>query len=117
MGNLGMYQWMTFVSKKVGGPKNFMLLVALGGYATLRTAEWAGKTAFKAIKGKDMDGRIYTVKSSYAIGGDDKGCCEFVAGDQYRILETDGDAVLIEKIGDSNNPYFADKRLLEEITE
>ena len=37
-------------------------------------------------------------------------------GDEFYVLETDGDVILIEKIRDSNNPYFVDIKLLNEIS-
>ena len=40
----------------------------------------------------------------------------FSVGDQYRILELDGDAALIEKIGDKNNPYFVSAKFLNSIS-
>ena len=39
------------------------------------------------------------------------------SGDSFNVLESDGDAVLIEKIGDSNNPYFVSSELLKEISD
>lgn len=39
------------------------------------------------------------------------------SGDSFNVLESDGEAVLIEKIGDSNNPYLVSSELLEEISD
>lgn len=39
----------------------------------------------------------------------------FKIGDQFRVLEIDRDAVLIEKIVDNNNPYFVSEELLTNI--
>lgn len=41
---------------------------------------------------------------------------EFKIGDQFRVLETVKNAVLIEKIGDDNNPYFVSVEFLEMIS-
>ena len=117
MGNLGMYQMITTVSKKVGGPVYFLLMVAAGGYVTGRSVEWTGKSIFKALAEEEKDNRIHTVKSSYVIAGNEEKYCELGPGDQYKILARDGDAVLIEKIGDQNNPYYVSKSFLENITE
>ena len=43
MGNLGWYQLITTWSKKVGGPKTLLLLIAAGGYAIVRSVEAGGK--------------------------------------------------------------------------
>lgn len=40
----------------------------------------------------------------------------FKIGDQFRVLEIDRDAVLIEKIVDNNNPYFVSEELLTNIS-
>lgn len=117
MSNLGMYQLITTVSKKAGGPVNFLLMVATGGYITGRTVEWAVKNIFKALAEEEKDSRIHTLKSSYVIAGNEGKYCELGPGDQYRILARDGDAVLIEKIGNQNNPYYVSKSFLENITE
>lgn len=117
MGNLGMYQMITIISKRVGGPVNLLLMVAAGGYITGRTVEWAGKSIFKALAEEEKDSRVHTVKSSYVIAGNEEKYCELQPGDQYRILARDGDAVLIKKIGDQNNPYYVSKSFLENITE
>ena len=92
-------------------------MVAAGGYITGRTVEWAGKSIFKALTEEEKDSRIYTVKSSYVIAGNEEKYCELGPGDRYRILVKDGDAVLIEKIGDQGNPYYVSKSFLENITE
>lgn len=38
-------------------------------------------------------------------------------GDSYQVLERDKDAVLIKKIGDTNNPYFVFADLLHSISD
>ena len=38
-------------------------------------------------------------------------------GDKFKVLESDGDAVLIEKIGDLTNPYFVSAELLKDISD
>lgn len=43
MGNLGWYQLLTTWAKKVGGPKQLMLLLAAGGYIIIRPVEAGGK--------------------------------------------------------------------------
>lgn len=122
MGNLGMYQWMTFVSKKLGGPKTFLLLVAAGGYGVGKIVELTGKAGIKMLSNKQQvnslgkDETIYTVKTGYTVCGAEKSHCEFKAGDQYRILCSDGQAVFIEKLGDDNNPYCVSKEILQQIT-
>lgn len=41
----------------------------------------------------------------------------FNVGDNYRVLNHDGDAILVEKLGDGNNPYYVSADFLKEISE
>lgn len=59
-----------------------------------------------------LDTIIYSVT---AEGVSNEGL-EFKIGDQFRVLEKDKDAVLIEKIGDDNNPYFVSEELFKNIS-
>ena len=42
---------------------------------------------------------------------------QFHIGETFKVLERDGNAVLIEKIGDNNNPYFVASEFLNEISD
>jgi hypothetical protein len=124
MSNLGAYQWITTVSKKVGGPVNLLLLTGAAGAAAGITVYKCGETVIKkcvkAVKTRKIDKTptenersLYRVnESSVSNEG-----LNLNAGDQFYILETDGDAVLIEKIGDDNNPYFVSAELLHNISD
>ena len=117
MSNLGLYQTMTTVAQKVGGPKKLLLLVAAGGYGVLRIGEAGIKKFIRVIiqyKNNNMiSSKLYVVHSA---GESNEGLC-FVVGDAFRVLESDGDAVLIEKIGEDNNPYFVSRELLLTISD
>jgi len=120
MGNLGAYQVMTTVSKKVGGPVKLAAGIAVGGYVVIRTAEGVIKTGIKKVKkhreAKEIalnTSKLYTV---HECGESNEGLI-FNISDTYRVLEKDGDAVLIEKIGDANNPYFVSEELLRKISD
>lgn len=54
----------------------------------------------------------YTIQND---GTDSQGLT-FKTGDKIRVLETADDAVLIEKVGDKNNPYFVSADFLKTIT-
>lgn len=117
MSNLGTYQWLTTAAKKVGGPKNLVLIIAGTGAAVYKGSEIVVKKTVKKIKKKirihqltEMaDTKVYSVT---AEGISNEGLA-FKIGDQFRVLETNKDAVLMEKIGDDNNPYFVSEELLE----
>lgn len=117
MSNLGAYQWITTMSKKVGGPEKLIALIATGSIAIYKGSEIAIKKLIKAVKQSkakaEKKGSIYTV----TIPGESNEGLKFNIDDQFYVLETDGDIILIEKIGDSNNPYFVDKKLLKRISD
>ncbi len=120
MSNLGDYQRMTILAKKVGGPKNLAVIIA-GAGAVASVALYKGgeivkeKVSKKKNKEKLKETSDSIVYSITVDGVSDDGL-EFKIGDQFRVLETVKNAVLIEKIGDDNNPYFVSVEFLEMIS-
>ena len=120
MSNLGAYQWITSTSKKVGGPINLLLLTGAIGAAVYKVSEIGVKKGIKAFKthqasktkSLEANDNIYSVTSP---GTSNEGV-EFPIGTKFKVLETDGDSVLIEKIGDKNSPYFVSTELLSTIS-
>ena len=120
MGNLGVYQWITTIAKKVGGPVSFLCLVGAAGYAVLRSVEAGGKFIYKIIKtenGKTTETVIenvveYTVEKD----GESNEGVKFSVGDVFCVLERDGDSVLIDKLGDTNSPYYVAAQFLSYIS-
>ncbi len=121
MSNLGAYQWLTTASKKVGGPVKLMLLTACGGCAIGLAIEHGGKKIYKIIK--DHKGKKVSKITSNALEytvtkeGISNENIKFSGGEKFYVLEADGDAVLVDKKGDPNSPYFISKELLMEISE
>lgn len=122
MSNLGGYQLLTTAAKKVGGPRNLVLLIAGTSVLVYKCGEIVvSKVTTEVIKmkyakkrlGNEISGEVYIVKS---FGISDEGL-QFKVNEQFKVLETDGDAVLIEKIGDMNNPYFISGDFLKEISD
>lgn len=120
MSNLGAYQWITTTSKKVNGPVNLLLLTGVAGAAVYKCGEIAVKKCVKAFRAHkenkpafEAEGTLHHVTEP---GKSNEGLV-FAVGDQFRILEADGDAVLIERIGDENNPYFVSTELLYNISD
>ena len=121
MSNLGAYQTFTTLAKKFGGVENFIGLIVSGsavvGAAVGIGAFVGGSKTVKKYKEKKKTKKeksdvIYKI---VAQGTSNEGL-KFDIGNEFRVLETDGDSILIEKIGDANNPYFVDRSLLNEIS-
>ncbi len=120
MSNLGWYQKITTASKAVGGPKRLFGLVLAGGAAVGVGGTILTQKAIKAVKSKinkkntnHINGKIFIVTTE----GIDSNGLVFKVGDNYRIINHDADAILIEKLGDDNNPYFVSADFLKQISE
>ena len=116
MSNLGWYQVMTTAAKKVGGPKNLFLLTLSAGGVLYKGSEVAIKQVVKKVK--NLNKKPEAIKT-YTATANGKGSKDLILniGDTYRILETDGESVLMEKIGDSNNPYFVSADFLRSVSD
>lgn len=132
MSNLGGYQTITTLIKRVGGPENAMkLAVAAGGLLLVAggAAHSGIQKATPALKNKaeqlfekwrgragatdELAGSVCTVT---AAAESDQGV-SFNVGDTFRVLERDADAVLIELIGNDDNPWVISADLLMEISD
>lgn len=119
MSNLGAYQWMTTVAKKVGGPVNLLLLTGTAGATLYKGGEIVVRKCVKIIKKHKVTKKVIEEENLYEVilDGRSKEGLEFVAGDKFRVLEVDEDSVLIEKIFDTNNPYFVSAEVLRNISD
>ena len=121
MGNLGQYQLLTTLAKKVGGPAVLIVGTAIGGWFVGRVTEVGGKKVVKVAKSKltkrrapvAASGRIFTVHTD----GDASSELKLHVDDEYRVLERDKDAVLIEVLDNANNPYFVSGEILASISD
>ena len=120
MGNLGGYQLLTTAAKFVGGPEILVgLLFGAGAVAGGLAVAGGGaikKNASKAAEEKRRKEESAVVHTVHTEGESNEGLL-FEVGDKFRVLNSDGDAGLIEKIGDENNPYFVSLRFLEKISD
>lgn len=120
MSNLGWYQILTTIAKKVGGPRNLIALIAGGGAVAGGVAVVGGVAIKKKVdealeqkKQAEVAAIVYTVtKESKSNEG-----LIFKKGTQFKVLETDGDAALIEILDAENNPYFVSAAFLELISD
>lgn len=117
MSNLGDYQKITTVSKAVGGPRNLVLLLLLAGATGGKLVDVGIKEGKKLILLKCEEKRkqkgtaeiLYTAKKD----AEDEQGLRFGIGDKFRVLESDADSILIEKIGDRRNPYYVSRDFLK----
>lgn len=120
MGNLGWYQIMTSTAKKVGGPlKLGGLLVGVGillGGGLVAGGSAIKKKVSNALVEKKKIAETAIIHTVLKEGISNEGL-SFEVGDTFKILEVDGDAALIERIGDNNNPYFVSRRFLSSISD
>ncbi|MFB7512945.1 hypothetical protein [Streptomyces sp. NPDC056144] len=111
---------MTTLAKKVGGPGALAVVTAVGGWAIGRGAEAGGKSVLRAAKAAvkkrnaacSTKGQVFDVVSD----GEDGKDLALRAGDQYRVMECDGEAILIEVLGGTNNPYFTSAQFLASVS-
>lgn len=120
MSNLGDYQKMTTFAKKVKGPKNLAgIFIGVGvviGVAVCKGGEIVAEKINEKMNKRKLTGTSDSIVYSVTADGVSDDGLEFKIGDQFRVLQTDKDAVLIEKIGDNNNPYFVSVEFLEKIS-
>lgn len=116
MGNLGRYQTMTTLAKKVGGPEKLFGLVFAAGVASYRPMEASLKAAVRRVKARSEPCPTKNQVFQVASDGNAGGGLTLRAGGEFRVLECDRDAVLIEVIGDDNNPYAASGEFLSSVS-
>ena len=106
MSNLGSYQIMVELAKKVGGPIILGILTAITGYVGGKTIE----ISIKFVKNKSEydDGAIYEVTDTYEI--------KLNVGDKFKVIGGHLNSLLVELLGKNNNPYVMDKQLLVRIS-
>jgi hypothetical protein len=106
---------MTTTAKKFGGPYGLAAFIALAGYGVGKIIEISFKTGARYVEAKkkpDQPNRLIEVTSAGTDGSD----LAFREGDSYRILYSDEDMVLIEKVGDTNNPYMVSPDFLRTVS-
>lgn len=116
MSNLGAYQLMTTLAKKVGGPYGLAGIfitagAALGVGATCGVKHITDKSKAKKKKSQ-KDSITYVINKDSSTNEGVK----LEKGLKFRVLEKDGDAVLVELLGVDNNPYFVSAKLLKSVS-
>lgn len=124
MSNLGNYQKVIELSKKFGGPERLAAAVFVTGAAIGVSTDRGGTQAVKRGKARlskrkarksetaatgELTSPGTTGVKSFAVtadGVDRSTGLSLHSGDSFRVLAEDGGSILIEVIGDSNNPYM-----------
>ncbi len=116
-GNLGAYQLMTTLAKRVGGPAALAVATAVGGYAALRPVEAGVKKVIQRLRTPSTPclakGFVFTV----TCDGQDGNGLDLHSGAEYRVLECDADAILIEVLGAADNPHFVSAQFLATVSD
>ncbi len=113
MSNLGWYQKMTTLAKKVGGPLSLLGIVLFIGSVIGDAIKGIVKEVKKIIMKKRYANILFTISTDTT----DKQGLKFQKGGQFRVLEADGEAVLIELLGNKDNPYFVSGNFLRTISD
>lgn len=125
VGNLGGYQIITTLIKRLGGPKPAAIKAAgavgflslgtgvLGYFIGTKKSEKNEAKEANADSSKLANGSEWLVLSA-AVSNDGTA---FSSGDRLRVVDTDGDAVMIERVGDKNSPYWVSRGFLMSITD
>lgn len=121
MSNLGMYQTLVSMAKKVGGPERLVAALLASGYVVGRSAELGGKKAAKVAKGvlKKRNQPCATKGQSFVVtadGADSSAGLALQSGHVFRVLECDADSILIEVLGNPTNPYVVSRQFLMTIS-
>ena len=119
MSNLGTYQLMTILAKKVGGPKKLLLIVAATGWLVLRSGEAGAKAIVSKFRNAPHTSSDYQhFGETFAVTAT-TGVAEGLIlneGSTFHVLDRDQDSVLIAVPGNKNNPYFVSAEILSKIS-
>ncbi|BDA65738.1 hypothetical protein [Actinomyces capricornis] len=120
MGNLGNYQTMVTFAKQVGGPLALAAVTAVSGWAVGRGAEAGGKAVWRRVRPHDqrrgVEPQEYPKRLTITSDADCGAGLTLHAGDEIRVLERDSDALLVEIIGNNNNPHVVSAEALRSVS-
>lgn len=115
MSNLGAYQIATTWAKKVGGMENLAFILLGAGYAAGKIIEIPVRAIVRRIRTKKESNQSRELIEVTSTGTDSSGLV-LSEGDSYLVLYSDEDMVLVEKVGDTNNPYMVSPEFLRSVS-
>jgi hypothetical protein len=127
VGNLGAYQIMTMLAKRVGGPVVLGGIVALAGGTGGGIAVYKGRNqierAMQCIKeklgftsgvsGLQKEDRTYTCNADCELSKE----LTLKQNNKFNVLYSDDEMALINVIGDDNSPYIVGREKLESVSD
>lgn len=115
--NLGNYQRMVTLAKKVGGPLTLATIVFSSGVATTKIAEQGYKSVKKYMNtrtnSKVKAKRIYTVHTDANYNDE----IYFKKGRKLNVLIIDKDSAVVEVVGENDNPYVVTRDFLKKVSD
>lgn len=119
MSNLGTYQLMTTLAKKVGGPKVLACVLTVLGWAVGRSGEAGAKAIVNKFRNAPHTSSDYQhLRETFAVTVTTELAEGLILneGSTFHVLERDQDSVLIAVPDDKNNPYFVSAEKLSKIS-
>jgi hypothetical protein len=122
--NLGSYQDMTTLAKKVGGPVVLAVITAVGGYLVGRTGELGVVTGVKQVARKVRTANTKRARKIAALPlfvvhteADCGGGLTVNQGQQFRVIGRDGDMAEVMIVDDENPYHVVSAELLARISD
>lgn len=115
MSNLGAYQTVTTVMKALGGPHRAIPIIA-GGLLLTGAGLQAGtakivRTLKEGAHAHPAKDQVFTVTQDGESDG-----VRVSVGNSFRVLEGDGDSILVEILGRDDNPFFLSAEFLSTVS-
>lgn len=119
MSNLGLYQVVTTLMKRAGGPKKFFAMI-LGAGAAGGAAATLAIQKVKSIVEKRMGPNVPLddIEFPYQFTKKGKeGREEVNSGEKFRVVNNDGEVVFIQKESDPDYYYFLSEKFLMKVSD
>lgn len=117
-GNLGRYQQLTTLAKKVGGPDALLGLIFAGGIATGTAASLGAKKAMASYR-KKFSQSHENKQGEFTLEDDVRlpNARSLSKGDTFSIIAQDGDSVFLQIDGRDDNPHVLSLKELSEVSD
>lgn len=123
-GNLGGYQTATTIIKRLGGPKAAAGVLGAVGTGLFFIGGLIGSALTRKIDAKKAGEKMPADPSSPLIGrtfetvapGTDASEKTLSAGEKIKVMFEDGDAVMVELVGDDEAPHWLSRETFASMT-